>query len=334
MQPARLEFAEASGKRQVVPVDQTPFRIGRSHGNNLSLQTSEVSREHAEIIWDGHQFKLCDRESRAGTFVHDDPVKEHRLASGDRIRLGPNFEIVFMIDEGERDETVSTSASSTSITDLRQTARLLEGLRALGSTRVLDHVLDLVLDSAIDVAGAERGFIMLVSPSGELKFKAGRRRDRVSLAGGLFQTSQKIPQHVFRTGQIRVVEDLLDATVASEHEGTIALGIRKVLCAPLKMVQFVETDDAMEEERRIWVLYLDSRERKSFRLISTRAALETLAYEAAGAIENARLYREAQGKASLEQDSGPHTNSNRPCCPKLRAPSGILMRLPRWSRVA
>ena len=302
MRPARLEFADAAGKQQAVSVDHTPFRIGRSHSNNLTLQAAEVSREHAEIIWDGHQFQLFDRESRAGTFVNDDPVTERRLASGDRIRLGPNFEIVFAIEEGDPDDTASTSASSTAITDLRQTALLLEALSALGSTRVLEHVLDLVLDSAIDVAGAERGFIMLVSPSGKLEFKAGRRRDRVSLAGGQFQTSQKIPEEVFRTGQTRLVEDLLEPAVAPDHDHTIALGIREVLCAPLKMVQFVELGDAIEEERRIGVLYLDSRERKSFRSTSMRAALETLANEAAVAIENARLYREAQDKASLEQD--------------------------------
>ena len=302
MRLARLEFADAAGKRQAVPVDHTPFRIGRSHSNNLTLQAAEVSREHAEIIWDGHQFQLLDRESRAGTFVNDDSVTERRLASGDRIRLGPNFEIVFAIDEGDPDDTASTSASSTAITDLRQTALLLEALSALGSTRVLEHVLDLVLDSAIDVAGAERGFIMLVSPSGKLEFKAGRRRDHVSLAGGQFQTSQKIPDDVFRTGQTRLVEDLLEPAVAPDHDHTIALGIREVLCAPLKMVQFVELGDAIEEERRIGVLYLDSRERKSFRSTSMRAALETLANEAAVAIENARLYREAQDKASLEQD--------------------------------
>ena len=302
MRLARLEFADAAGKRQAVPVDHTPFRIGRSHSNNLTLQAAEVSREHAEIIWDGHQFQLLDRESRAGTFVNDDPVTERRLASGDRIRLGPNLEIVFAIDEGDPDDTASTSASSTAITDLRQTALLLEALSALGSTRVLEHVLDLVLDSAIDVAGAERGFIMLVSPSGKLEFRAGRRRDHVSLAGGQFQTSQKIPEDVFRTGQTRLVEDLLEPAVAPDHDHTIALGIREVLCAPLKMVQFVELGDAPEEERRIGVLYLDSRERKSFRSTSMRAALETLANEAAVAIENARLYREAQDKASLEQD--------------------------------
>ena len=45
--------------------------------------------------------------------------------------------------------------------ELRHMAALLEGMRALGSGKVLDEVLALVLDSAIEVTGAERGFIML-----------------------------------------------------------------------------------------------------------------------------------------------------------------------------
>jgi sigma-B regulation protein RsbU (phosphoserine phosphatase) len=50
------------------------------------------------------------------------------------------------------------------------------------------------------------------------------------------------------------------------------------------------------------VLYLDSREKGSLLSNSTRAALETLATEAAVAIENARLYRETMEKARMEQE--------------------------------
>jgi sigma-B regulation protein RsbU (phosphoserine phosphatase) len=50
------------------------------------------------------------------------------------------------------------------------------------------------------------------------------------------------------------------------------------------------------------VLYLDSREKGSFLSSSTRGALETLATEAAVAIENARLYRETMEKAKMEQE--------------------------------
>jgi hypothetical protein len=45
-------------------------------------------------------------------------------------------------------------------------AAILNGLRALGSGRVLDEVLTLVIDSALDVTKAERGFIMLPNPKG------------------------------------------------------------------------------------------------------------------------------------------------------------------------
>jgi len=56
------------------------------------------------------------------------------------------------------------------------------------------------------------------------------------------------------------------------------------------------------EETRIGVLYLDSKEKGTLLSGTTRSALETLATEAAVAIENARLYRETLEKARLEQE--------------------------------
>ena len=67
-------------------------------------------------------------------------------------------------------------ATTTAIGDLRQIAALLEGLRALGSGRVLDDVLALVLDSAIEVSGAERGFIMLADADRRARVQDGARR--------------------------------------------------------------------------------------------------------------------------------------------------------------
>jgi serine phosphatase RsbU (regulator of sigma subunit) len=84
--------------------------------------------------------------------------------------------------------------------------------------------------------------------------------------------------------------------------GTVALGIRNVLCVPLRLVRYVDKAENVGEERRIGVLYLDSKEKGSLLSGSTRAALETLATEAAVAIENARLYRETMEKARMEQE--------------------------------
>ena len=77
--------------------------------------------------------------------------------------------------------------------DFRQVAALLDGLRALGSAKVLDHVLALVIDSAIAITDADRGFLMLLTPEGNLEFKLGRGRDRSTLPGNRFETSRKIP---------------------------------------------------------------------------------------------------------------------------------------------
>jgi sigma-B regulation protein RsbU (phosphoserine phosphatase) len=304
MNEARLEVTDALGRR-VVPIAKTPFEIGRRETNDLRLAGSEVSRDHAEITTgeDG-RFTLKDRASRYGTYINEEQITEHPLTHGDRIRLGRSggAEIVFLLTDSQ--PKVDKASTTTAIGDLRQIAALLEGLRALGSGRVLDDVLSLVLDSAIDVGGAERGFIMLATPTGELEFKMARGRGRTTLSGGSFATSRKIPEEVFRTGEPRVVPDLLDGELANVHMGTVALGIRNVLCVPLRLVRYLDKAEAadVERERRIGVLYLDSREKGVLMSSSTRAALETLATEAAVAIENARLYRETMEKARMEQE--------------------------------
>jgi phosphoserine phosphatase RsbU/P len=300
MPDARLEVTDALGRR-IVPIGKDAFGIGRRETNDLRLAGSEVSRDHAEIVATGSGFLVRDKQSRYGTFVNDEPVTERPLAHGDRIRLGRSggAELVFLLADTA---PAQDKATTTAIGDLRQIAALLDGLRALGSGRVLDDVLALVLDSAIEVTGAERGFIMLANADNELEFKLARGKRQQTLPGTTFATSRKIPEEVFRTGEPKIVADLLDGDLANVHMGTVALGIRNVQCVPLKLVRYVDRADDVSGERRIGVLYLDSREKGTFLAGSTRGALETLATEAAVAIENARLYRETMEKAKMEQE--------------------------------
>jgi phosphoserine phosphatase RsbU/P len=297
----RLVVNDALGRR-IVNIDKPLFTIGRRSESDLRLQGQDVSRLHAEITWDNTACVIYDKQSRFGTFVNGEKITEKMLAHGDQVRLGHagETEIVFFID----DEAPSVEKSAVSAaSELRQMAALLEGLRALGSGRVLDDVLALVLDSAIDVTGAERGFIMLANPDDKtLEFKMARSRGKVTLPGRTFETSRKIPETVFATGQQTIVEDLLDGDLAQLHTGTVALGIRHVLCTPLRLVRYVERAEQKGADEIIGVLYLDSRERGALRSVSAQSALETLSAEAALAIENARLYREALDKAKFEQE--------------------------------
>jgi sigma-B regulation protein RsbU (phosphoserine phosphatase) len=296
----RLIVTDAAGRR-VIGLDKPLVTLGRRSENDVSLADAGVSRLHAEITVEDGQYRIRDCGSRFGTYVNGEPVSERLLQSGDRIRLGQgeDTEIVFLVGE----ETSSTQHSAiAAASELRHMAGLLEGLRALGSSRVLEDVLALVLDAAIDVTGAERGFIMLSGDDGSLEFKLARGRGRVTLPGKTFDTSRKIPESVFATGRAVYVKDLAEQAFAAQHLGTVALGIRHVLCTPLRLVRFVERREESAEQKSVGVLYLDSRETGALATPSTRSALELLSAEAAVAIENARLYREALERAKLEQE--------------------------------
>lgn len=302
MPEARLEVTDVLGRR-VVTIEKHPFLIGRQAGSDLHLPSAEVSRDHAEIVSEADGFVIRDRGSRYGTFVNDKSVEQQQLLThGDRIRLGRSggAEIVFL---GPETADPPTERGAEAIGDLRQVAALLEGLRALSSARVIDDVLRLVIDSAIEVGGAERGFVMLANEDGELEFTMGRSRDGETLPGSGFETSRKIPEEVFRTGKARIEADLLDGDLANQHMGTVALGIRNVLCVPLRLVRYTEdAETAPAQDRRVGVLYLDSREKGTLLSLPTTSVLEALANEAAVAIENAKLYRQALEKARLEQE--------------------------------
>jgi sigma-B regulation protein RsbU (phosphoserine phosphatase) len=299
----RLEVTDPGGRR-VIQLTKPVFTIGRRTGSDLCIMEREVSREHAEIVLDDNRYLLLDHSSN-GTFVNESAVTEKEgrvLAHGDTIRLGRSGEarLRFLVDGDDAVDSDAPSAVS-AVHDLRQMAALFEGLRAMGSAHALDEVLTLVLDLTIEFTGAERGFIMLADQQGQLEFTLGRARGRVTLPGKTFETSRRIPEEVFTTGESRSVSDLLDGNMSSIHMGTIALGIRHVLCLPLRLVRYLQKADN-SAQKRIGVLYLDSRQAGTLLTETTRAGVETLATEAAAAIENARLYREEVEKLRLQQE--------------------------------
>lgn len=303
----KLEIYE-DGVRRVVDLAGERTTLGRREDNDVHVGGADVSRLHAEIVRQGEGYVLRDMESRFGTYVNDQRVKEHTLRHGDRLRLGPGnrTEIHFVLEGRETTDRSTRTSQMTSgfVGDLRQITVLLEGLRALGSGRVLEEVLAIVLDSAISLVGADRGFVMLAGPEGALEFKLARGRGGVTLESEGIATSRKIPEDVFATGQPQVKTDLASPDLGTDHKRTLSFGIRAVMCVPLRLARFGagEASATAPQTRSIGVLYLDSQMRTGTVSPTTVAALEALAGEAAVAIESARLYREAEEKAHLEQD--------------------------------
>ncbi|WP_018118180.1 DUF3662 and FHA domain-containing protein [Corynebacterium mastitidis] len=62
--------------------------LGRSHDADFRLPDTGVSRQHAEVTWDGQDAVLVDLQSTNGTTVNDTPVDNWLLADGDIITIG------------------------------------------------------------------------------------------------------------------------------------------------------------------------------------------------------------------------------------------------------
>ncbi len=298
MRHPRLQVRDVLGNWNVV-IAQTPFTMGRRETNHLRLGAAEVSREHAEIVEQNGRYLIRDRQSRYGTFVGGEPVTECELRPGDEIRLGRagGTTLVFL---GADDSTVEATPNPRE--GLRQMTELLERLRGLGAGRLLQDVLALLLDAALELTHAERGFVMLAGTDGQLEFRMGRGPTGQALTDVTFETSRQVPTEVFRTGQTLVLQDLSADGVADDHAATRDLGIRHIICVPLHLVRLVDAGEVAPEERRLGVLYLDGTGRGSMVSPVTQSALETLAAEASLAIENARLYRQQLEKTRIDQE--------------------------------
>lgn len=86
-----------NGTRRV-PLGQTIINIGRSPENHIVLEDAYISRHHIQLRMRFGTYVLFDIHSKGGTFVNNVAVREHRLQSGDVIRIG-HTQLIYMQDD-------------------------------------------------------------------------------------------------------------------------------------------------------------------------------------------------------------------------------------------
>ena len=306
---ARLRFLDETGKERWAPVVPPRFTIGRGSGNDLVFPHMNISRAQAEITVHEGEYLIRDLGSRHGTFVNGERIEQVKLNHGDRIELGGLQSQNLTFYTGDLLQSLLGSSSDSlpdvalSVRGFREMGMLLSTFRALSSIPLVDDLLALVVDTAIELTGAERGFIMLKDDKGELQFRCARNSYKRPLDGSNFRTSHRVPDEVFRTGVRAVINDLDVGDSPENHTTTRRLGVRSISCVPLRYLSFREAGNlsGIGWMETIGVLYVDS-QNIAAQLSNTQIdALETLASEAAMAIYNARLYKESQEKRRLDE---------------------------------
>ncbi len=81
----------------VAPLSKSVVNIGRDSANDVVIEDDFVSRHHAQLRKRFGVYTLFDVNSRGGTMVNSTVVSEHRLQSGDVIRMG-HTDIIYADD--------------------------------------------------------------------------------------------------------------------------------------------------------------------------------------------------------------------------------------------
>jgi len=164
-------------------------------------------------------------------------------------------------------------------TDNARLVALYDVSQALGSSLNLGEALQIVMDAAIRLTRAERGFLMLFDEDGQLAFRLGRNSGQEMLAESLFQVSSTVVQQVAQTNTPVVTTDAQRDPRFAAKESVVAFALRSVMATPLRVRGTV-----------IGVIYVDNKAREALFTQDDLGLLTTFAGQAAVAIENARLY--------------------------------------------
>ncbi len=318
--------------------DQTVHRLsdqgatlGRGSDCEVPVRDGAASRRHCRVEHENGRWFCRDLDSHNGTRVNGLRIARKRLIAGDEIGIG-RTRFVFDpaggvepaevgIDTSERidpapgaapgadaaktlDDTMAAPAPAGESGDWRREREQLLKLQGIAAAfnATLDsrRLLPIVLDAAIELTGAERGFIMLRDPAhtggGGWRFPAARAFNADDLADDLAEelgdvaspaasVSRSIAERVFHAGEPLLTDDAQTDPGLQGARSVQEQRIRSVACVPLKVGGAIAG-----------VCYLDNPFQRGIFTPADLRVLAAFADHAGVALQTARLI-EAAGTA-------------------------------------
>ncbi|HSA59496.1 MAG TPA: sigma 54-interacting transcriptional regulator [bacterium] len=167
-----------------------------------------------------------------------------------------------------------------------QVLDLLETNKRLVALGEKQKMLDFVLDQAVRLSGAERGFVIF-RKGGDCEVAAARSFDREDLKKADDKFSQTVLKEVMETGKALLTMDAGEDRRLKGAPSVMRMKLRSILCVPVRIA-----------DRPLGALYLDNRfTEKAFqedqvRVVSLFADQAALALNAIDSLEEARRHAE------------------------------------------
>ncbi len=310
--PLVLVVVEGADRRTLV-LDHYPYTIGRRTDRDLVMADPRVSREHAQFTRETDGIYVVDQGSRHGTFVNGERVNRRKLTRNDRVEFGSQGQAYVLFSP---DRSPSSAAqqflsqfstwkpASGAGSDLEMLNVFLEAARKLNTVGVLDDVLHTLLEAALRLTHAERGFVFLRQEDGELRLAAGRDKkgERIDDDSTI---SRSVLRDAARSASEFLVTDTDDTGKLDGRQSVVAHNLHSVICIPLRKtnIQDKVKDDAAPGESNVQgVLYLDAHFLSGKLSSVSHDILRTVANGAAALVENAALVQAEDAAKRYRQE--------------------------------
>jgi signal transduction histidine kinase len=195
--------------------------------------------------------------------------------------------------------------------ELRRLNILLHLLKEVNSKTTMQDLLTQVVDSAVEITGAERGFLMLlgnpvqldhrlydpvITPHPQKKpvmeFRVARSAAKKDLSQENFKISMTVANRVAESGQPAWVRDAQAEQRLKTSDSVTSLDLRTILCVPMK-----------EDHVVVGVIYVDSRFVMRTFSEEDLITFEALAEHASRVISKSRMYEDALQKEKIEREN-------------------------------
>ena len=276
-----LLLVARDGQTETHAFRQDAVTIGRSNECDLSLPDRLISRMHCRIERVDGGFALVDLGAQNPARLRNRPVVRAELRPGESFTVG-GYEITLSVPAEEHASVEETRLTG----DARTTHDLSTFLAiatALNEERDLTRLLTQIVDAAIELCAAERGFLILGSGD-EQTVEVARNFAQEEVLSPEHKVSRTIARRVLASGIAELTTNAQQDDRFRDLQSVADLRLRSVLCVPIRLRSKVGG-----------VLYVDNRLQQQVFGDREKHLLTALCDYAGVAIQNAR------GREDLER---------------------------------
>jgi len=223
--------------------------VGRSPQCDVVINDDSISRQHARMVVRPDEVELTDLQSRNGTYLAGELIRDATLRGGERLSFG-DVEAVIELRADEATQPASSATPTTEHTMIRRlgdttatvTARVVEAprlinllgevARTLVATLQTSEILSRVIDLLLAHVPAERACLLLADPKTKaLTSQIVRRRD--GKPAQPVEISRTVRDMTLQQRVAVLTSDVKQDARFDGSQSVLLSDVRSLICGPL-----------------------------------------------------------------------------------------------------